>query len=142
MAVIFGPEGIVFGPARRVEPNRALRPVRGGVSQTLIAGIAAHHHTAFATSPCYRSRATQSPQCMIVSALQSVWSLCKQRGEDGPGDAWQRIEDRRVTLLVLLPRRGLPILLGNWPRELFAEPVELPPGLAELAVDEPYPLDQ
>jgi hypothetical protein len=27
MAVAFGPEGVVFGPTYRVEPNRILRPV-------------------------------------------------------------------------------------------------------------------
>ena len=46
MAVAFGPEGVVFGPTCRVEPNRILRPVIGGVSQALIAGIPAHHHAA------------------------------------------------------------------------------------------------
>ena len=79
---------------------------------------------------------------MVVSASQSVCSLCEQRGKDGPGDAWQRIEDRGVTLLVFLPRCGFPVLLGNRLREHFAEPVELPPGVGELTVDEPYPIDQ
>src|SRR5262249_25169399 len=83
-----------------------------------------------------------SPQSVVVSALQKVCSLCEQRGKDGPGDARQRIEDRRVTLLVFLPRRGLPVLAADWLGEYFAEPVELPPGVGELAVDEPYSLDQ
>jgi hypothetical protein len=38
----------------------------------LIAGIPAQHHAALPASSCHRSRSTQSPQCMIVSALQSV----------------------------------------------------------------------
>jgi len=71
---------------------------------------------------------------MIISALQSVWCLCEQRGKDGSGNAWQRIEDRRITLL--------PILVGNWLREFLAQPVELSPAVGELTVDHPYPLDQ
>src|SRR5262249_31163861 len=100
------------------------------------------HPAALAASSRHRSRSTHSPQSMIVSALQNVCCFCEQRGKDGPGDAWQRIEDRRVTLLGPLPRCGLPILRGNWLRELLAEPVELLPGLGELAVDEPNTLDQ
>src|SRR5262249_9337955 len=134
MAVAFSPKGVVFGPTRGVVLNRILRPVIGGVSQALITGIPAYHDAALAASPCHRSRST--------SASQSVCSLCEQRGKDGPGDAWQRIEDRGVTLLVFLPRCGFPVLLGNRLREHFAEPVELPPGVGELTVDEPYPPDQ
>ena len=120
MAVTSCPEGVVFLPTGVVVLNRVLRPVIRGVSQTVIAGVPAHYHAALAASSCHWSRSTQSPQSMIVSTLQSVWSLCEQRGKDGPGDAWQRIEDRRVTLLGLLPRCGFPILVGNWLGEFFA----------------------
>ena len=142
MAVAFGPQGVVFGPADSVIPDRVLRPMIGGVCQASITSVPAHHHAALAASSCHRSRSTHSPQCVVVSALQKVCSLCEQRGKDGPGDAWQRIEDRRVTLLVFLPRCGLPVLAGDWLREYFAESVELPPSVSDLVVDEPYSLDQ
>jgi hypothetical protein len=71
-----------------------------------------------------------------------VSEACEQRGEDGPADAWQRIEDRHVTLLRFLPRCGLPVVVGNWLRKCFAEPVELPLGVSELSVCESYSLDQ
>src|SRR5262249_25967617 len=142
MTVAFGPEGLVFGPTAGVIPNRVVRPVIGGVSQASIAGIPAHHSAALAAPSCHGSGSTQSPQCMIISALQSVWCLCEQRGKDSRGNAWQRIEDRRVTLLGLLPRCGLPILVGNWLREFLAQAVKLSPGVGELTVDDPYPLDQ
>jgi hypothetical protein len=35
----------------------------------------------------------------------------------------------RKPLLGLLPQCGLPIVVGNWLRELLAEPIELPPGV-------------
>jgi hypothetical protein len=65
-------------------------------------------------------------QSMIVSPLQSIGCFCEHRGEDGPADAWQRIEDRRVAMLA-----------GNGLGELFAEAVERQPGIGELAIDKP-----
>jgi len=32
--------------------------------------------------------------------------------------------------------------VGDWLREIFAEPIKLPPGVSELVVDHPYSLDQ
>ena len=71
---------------------------------------------------------------MIVSTLQSIWRFCEHRDEDGPTDAWQGIEDRHVTMLLGLSRHVLP---SNGFGELFAEPVELQPGIGELTIDEP-----
>src|SRR5262249_30169404 len=72
MAVTFGPEGVVFGPTGGVVLNRVLRPVIGGVSQAMIAGIPAHHYPPLAATWCHRGRSTEKPQRMIISALQSV----------------------------------------------------------------------
>jgi hypothetical protein len=74
---------------------------------------------------------------MIVSPLQSIGCFCEHRDEDGPADAWQRIEDRHVAMLLLLSRHVLPIIAGNGLGELFAEAVELQPAIGELAIDEP-----
>jgi hypothetical protein len=54
--------------------------------------------------------------------------------------SWRRLA-RRVTPLGFLPRCDLPILIGNWFRELFAE-LKLLPGVFELVIDHPYSLDQ
>ena len=72
---------------------------------------------------------------MIVPPLQSIRSFCEHRDEDGPADAWQRIEDRHVAMLLPLSRHVLPVIPGSGPGELFAEPVELQPGIGELAID-------
>jgi hypothetical protein len=74
---------------------------------------------------------------MIVSTLQSVRRFCEHRDEDGPTDAWQGIEDRHVTMLLPLSRHVLPLIPGNRFGELFAEPVELQPGIGQLAIEEP-----
>ena len=74
---------------------------------------------------------------MVVSTLQSVRRFCEHRDEDGPADAWQRIEDRHVAMLLPLSRHVLPIATGNGLGELFAEPVELQPGIGQLAIEEP-----
>src|SRR3974377_653439 len=74
---------------------------------------------------------------MVVSTLQSVRRFCEHRDEDGPADAWQRIEDRHVAMLLPLSRHVLPIATGNGLAELFSEPVELHPGIGQLAIEEP-----
>ena len=78
---------------------------------------------------------------MIVSALQSIWSFCEHRGEDDPADTWQGIEDRHVTMLLLLSRHVLSLVSANGFGELFAEPVELQFCMRQLAIDEPQLLD-
>jgi hypothetical protein len=62
---------------------------------------------------------------MIVSTLQSIRCFCEHGGEDGPADAWQRIEDRHVTMLLPLSRHVLPIIPGDGLGELPAKAVEL-----------------
>src|SRR5262245_28114939 len=78
---------------------------------------------------------------MIVSTLQSIRCFCEHRGEDGPADAWQRIEDRHVTMLLPLPRHVLPIITGNGFGELLAEPAELYFRIGQLAIDESQSLN-
>ena len=79
---------------------------------------------------------------MVVSTLQSIWSFCEHRGEDGPADAWQRIEDCHVTMLLPLSRHVLPLVSANGLGKLFAKPVELELRIGELAIDEPQLLDR
>src|SRR5215471_6688473 len=74
---------------------------------------------------------------MIVSPLQSIGCFCEHRDEDGPADAWQRIEDRHVAMLLPLSRHVFPITAGRGLGKLFAEPVKLQRGIAELAIDKP-----
>jgi hypothetical protein len=74
---------------------------------------------------------------MIVSPLRSIWRFCEQRDENDPTDAWQRIEDRHVTLLLQLSRHVLPILASNGFGKFFSEPVELQLSIGQLTIDEP-----
>src|SRR5215471_14644712 len=78
---------------------------------------------------------------MVVSTLQSILRFCEHRDEDGPTDAWQGIEDRHVTMLLLLSRHVLPIIPGNGLGELLTEPVDLQYGIGQLAIDESQLLD-
>ena len=78
---------------------------------------------------------------MIVSTLQSIRCFCEHRGEDGPADAWQRIEDRHVTMLLPLSRHVLPIIPGDGLGELLAKAIELHFCISQLAIDEPQSLD-
>src|SRR5215467_8802528 len=111
-------------------------PVEGGVTQAPVAGASARHNAALATSSRHRSRGTHSAQSMIVSTLQSIRCFCEHRGEDGPADAWQRIEDRHVTVLLPVSRHVLPLLPGNGLGELLAEPLELHFRIGQVAIDE------
>ena len=74
---------------------------------------------------------------MVVSMLQSIWSFCEHRDEDGPADAWQRIEDGHVTMLLPLSRHVLSFLSTNRFGELLAEPIELLFRVSQLAIDDP-----
>src|SRR5262249_57975471 len=116
-------------------------PVEGGVTQAPVAGASACHNAALATSSRHRSRGTHSAQTVIVSSLQSIRCFCEHRGEDGPADAWQRIEDRRVTVLVPLSRHVLPLIPSNELGKLLAESVELQFGIGQVAIDESQSLD-
>src|SRR5262249_42234544 len=116
-------------------------PVEGGVTQAPVAGASARHNAALATSSRHRSRGTHSAQSMIVSTLQSIRCFCEHRGEDGPADAWQRIEDRHVTVLLPLSRHALPVIFGDRLGELLAEPFELQLRISQLAIDESQSLD-
>src|SRR6516164_1994308 len=78
---------------------------------------------------------------MIVSTLQSIRCFCEHRGEDGPADAWQRIEDRHVTMLLPLSRNVLLAIPGNGLGELLTEPVDLQFRIGQLAIDESQSLD-
>ena len=53
-------------------------------------------------------------------------------GEDDPTDAWQGVEDRRVTMLVPLSRHVLPVIPSNGLGELIAELVELQLRIVQL----------
>ena len=69
--------------------------------------------------------------------LQSIWSFYEHRDEDGPADAWQRIEDGHVTMLLPLSRHVLSFLSTNRFGELLAEPIELLFRVSQLAIDDP-----
>src|SRR5215470_9207183 len=113
MAVTSGSEGVVFGPAGCVALNRDTRPVVDGVAQASIARVPPQHHTTLAAPSRHRRSPGQSAQSMIVSSLQSFRSFCKQRGKDDPADAWERIEDRHVTLFQLLSPCAHPVFSCN-----------------------------
>lgn len=74
---------------------------------------------------------------MVVSTLQSILRFCEHRDEDGPADAWQRIEDRHVTMLLPLSRHILRVFLG----ELLTQLVEFKLRFFQLAIDESQSLD-
>ena len=79
---------------------------------------------------------------MIVSPLQGIGSLCEQRSKDDPTNAWQGTEDGHVILLYSLSRGFRVRVIGSRLGEFFAQPVKLPLGGGELAVDEPQLLGQ
>jgi len=85
----------------------------------------------------YWGSAAQVTQSTIVSPLQGIGSLCEQRSKDDPTNAWQGTEDGHVILLYSLSRDFRVLVIGNRLGEFFAQPIELPLGGGELAVDEP-----
>src|SRR6516165_7587586 len=107
MAMTARPQSIVFRPTLVVVLDGGIRPVIDGVPEPGMTGEPSDDDAALSRSLCDRCDTTQCPQSVVVSPLQGIPCLCEQRGEDDPAVSWHGCEDRRVALLINLPRLGL-----------------------------------
>ena len=80
-------------------------PVVESVLEPRITGEPPRDDAALSGTLGPRSRATKSPQGVIISSLEGFPSLCEQRGEDDPTVSWQAGEDRSVVMRKMTPSK-------------------------------------
>src|SRR3990172_6957061 len=106
MAVAASTQGGVAAPADGIMLDRDAGPVVDGVAEAALEGQAPDDEALVAAAAGNGSDAGQGAQGAIVSLFERLVGLGEQRGEDDPSDPGQGAQDRRVTRLVWLPRRG------------------------------------
>ena len=143
MAVTALAQRLVLGAAGGVALGCNARPMVDGVAEAWMAGVSSNDLPALARPLGDWSNSAQGAQSSVVSPLQGVPSLCEQRGERDPSDAWQGVEDRGVALLDDLPRGGLLAVVGDGRTgKKPGEAVELCMSVAELAIDKAKTFDE
>src|SRR3954464_6209128 len=90
MTVAAGAKGRVFRLASRVVLHGDAGPVVDGIAQADVGGLAHEHDATLAGSLGDGSYARQASKRLVVSPLQGLERLGKQRSEDNPSDPWQR----------------------------------------------------